>query len=144
MGAGLISVAGPAAVTDLTYGGGRTQTAMGIVATVQSLASVLSFTVGAFLAEHISWPTAFGGLALFPLVAVGLLFVIHLRDEFPTAMGTPTLASGCWRRRVSGVTRKARGSPPPVPFQRAEAGSSEPLAPTPLDPVKGRAFEILN
>lgn len=85
VGAGLISVAGPAAIADLTYGGGRTQTAMGVLGTVQSFASVLSFTVGAFLAQHFGWPAAFGGLALFPIGGVALLLTIHLMDEFPTA-----------------------------------------------------------
>ncbi len=36
---------------------------------------------------------------------------------------------------------KARALPP-VAFQRAEAGSSEPWAPPPFDPVKGEAIEI--
>ncbi len=85
VGAGLISVAGPAAVADLTYGGGNTQTAMGIIATVQSLAGVLSFTIGAFLAEQFGWAAAFAGLAAFPAAAVVAALMIHLHDEFPTA-----------------------------------------------------------
>jgi MFS family permease len=93
VGAGLISVAGPAAIADLTYGGGRTQTAMGAVATAQSLASMLSFLIGAFLAEHIGWPAAFGGLMLFPLGGVALLFTIHLMDEFPEAHGASAAAA---------------------------------------------------
>ncbi|MEJ1978890.1 MAG: hypothetical protein WDN49_24995 [Acetobacteraceae bacterium] len=36
---------------------------------------------------------------------------------------------------------KARALPP-LPFQLAEAGQSEPLAALPFDPVKGGAFEI--
>jgi len=93
VGAGLISVAGPAAIADLTYGGGRTQTAMGALATVQSLASMLSFIVGAFLVQHAGWPAAFGGLVLFPLGAVALLFTIHLMDEFPDAHGASAAAA---------------------------------------------------
>lgn len=84
VGAGLISVAGPAAIADLTYGGGRTQTAMGAVAAVQSVGGVLSFTIGAYLAQHVSWPAAFGALALFPIGAVALLCTVRLRDEYKT------------------------------------------------------------
>jgi MFS family permease len=46
IGAGILSVAGPAAIADLTYGGGRTQTAMGGVQTIQSLASAGSALAG--------------------------------------------------------------------------------------------------
>ena len=65
VGAGLLSVAGPAAIADLTYGGGRTQTAMGAVQTVQSLASAGSALAGGLLVEHIGWAGAFGTLAIF-------------------------------------------------------------------------------
>ncbi len=91
--AGLISVAGPAAIADLTYGGGRTQTAMGLVGTVQSLAGVLSSRWARSLAQRFGWPAAFGGLALFPLAAVALLGTIHLQDEYPAVQGASAAAA---------------------------------------------------
>ena len=81
VGAGLISVAGPAAVADLTYGGGRTQTAMGALGTVQSLASALSAYVAGLTVVHFGWTAAYGMLAVVPLAGMGLLCTIHLRDE---------------------------------------------------------------
>jgi MFS family permease len=83
IGAGMLSVAGPAAIADLTYGGGRTQTAMGGVQTVQSLASALSAGAGGLLVLHLGWAAAFGALAVFPLLSVALLMTIHLKDEKP-------------------------------------------------------------
>jgi MFS family permease len=81
IGAGLLSVAGPAAIADLTYGGGRTQTAMGAVQTVQSLASALSAGAGGLLAYHFGWAAAFGGLAVFPLLSIALMITVHLKPE---------------------------------------------------------------
>ncbi len=81
LGAGLISVAGPAAVADLTYGGGRTQTAMGALGTVQSLASALSAWLAGLVVVRYGWTPAYGMLAVAPLVAVGLLLTVHLGKE---------------------------------------------------------------
>ncbi len=85
IGAGLLSVAGPAAIADLTYGGGRTQTAMGGVQTVQSLASALAAGAGGLLVQHFGWAAAFGVLAVFPVLSIALLTTIQLRDEKPAA-----------------------------------------------------------
>ncbi len=85
IGAGLLSVAGPAAIADLTYGGGRTQTAMGGVQTVQLLASALSAGAGGLLVKHFGWASAFGALAVFPVLSIALLMTIQLRDEKPIA-----------------------------------------------------------
>lgn len=81
VGAGLISVAGPAAVADLTYGGGRTQTAMGALGTLQSLASALSAYTAGLVVVHFGWTAAYGMLAVVPLAGIALLCTIHLRDE---------------------------------------------------------------
>jgi MFS family permease len=83
VGAGLISVAGPAAVADLTYGGGRTQTAMGAMGTIQSLASALSAAAAGFVVVRLGWTPAYGMLAVVPLAGIALLWTIHLRDEHP-------------------------------------------------------------
>jgi MFS family permease len=83
VGAGLISVAGPAAVADLTYGGGRTQTAMGALGTAQSLASALSAGAAGIVVVRMGWAPAYGMLAIVPLAAIGLLCTITLRDEKP-------------------------------------------------------------
>jgi MFS family permease len=83
IGAGILSVAGPAAIADLTYGGGRTQTAMGGVQTIQSLASAGSALAGGYLVHYFGWAGAFGGLAIFPLLGIGLLMTIRLKDDAP-------------------------------------------------------------
>ena len=97
IGAGLLSVAGPAAIADLTYGGGRTQTAMGGVQAAQSLASALSAGASGLLVHHFGWAAAFGALAVFPVVAIGLLMTIQLTDEaaggHPAAQGEKAAAS---------------------------------------------------
>ena len=85
VGAGLLSVAGPAAIADLTYGGGRTQTAMGAVQTVQSMASAGAALAGGILVHHLGWSGAFGVLAVFPLLGIGALLTIHLKDEAPAS-----------------------------------------------------------
>ena len=85
VGAGLISVAAPAAVADLTYGGGRTQTAMGALGTVQSLASALSAGAAGYVVVHAGWTPAYGMLAAVPVLAIFALMTITLRDEKPAA-----------------------------------------------------------
>ncbi len=81
IGAGLISVAAPAAVADLTYGGGRTQTAMGALGTMQSLASALSAYVAGLVVVRLGWTPAYGLLAMVPLAGLGLLCTVRLHDE---------------------------------------------------------------
>ena len=85
VGAGLISVAGPATVADLTYGGGRTQTAMGALGTIQSLSSALSAAAAGLVVVHLGWTPAYAMFAVVPLAGIGLLSTIHLRDEHHTA-----------------------------------------------------------
>ena len=79
--AGLVSVAAPAAVADLTYGGGRTQTAMGALGTMQSLSSALSAWTAGAVVVHFGWTAAFGMLAAVPLGAVALLLLVHIRPD---------------------------------------------------------------
>lgn len=79
--AGLFSVAVPATVTGLTYGGGRTQTAMGAIGALQSGGSALSTLTGGFVAVTAGWAAAFGGLAMFPLVSIALLVWIGRKSR---------------------------------------------------------------
>lgn len=81
LGAGLISVAGPAAVAELTYGSGRTQTVMGALGTMQSLSSALSAAAAGFVVVRYGWTSAYGMLAVVPLAGVALLCMVSLRDE---------------------------------------------------------------
>ena len=81
VGAGMISVAGPAAVADLTYGGGRTQTAMGALTTMQSLASALSAGAAGFVVVRFGWTPAYLMLAAAPLVGVVALSLVRLHEE---------------------------------------------------------------
>ncbi len=87
-GAGVLSVAGPAAIADPTYGGGRTQTDMGGVQTAQSLASAGSGLAGGYLVHYLGWSGAFGALAVFPMLGIALLMTIHLQDEAPQPQDT--------------------------------------------------------
>ena len=73
LGAGMLSVAMPIAVADLTYGGGRTQTAIGAISTLQGVGAGISATLGGLLATKLGWSFAFGGLALPPVLAFFLL-----------------------------------------------------------------------
>ena len=89
VGAGLISVAAPAAVADLTYGGGRTQTAMGVMGTMQSLASALSASAAGLVVVHFGWTPAYAMLAAVPLAGIGLLCTVRLGDEASAAQHHP-------------------------------------------------------
>ncbi len=83
IGAGLISVAAPAAIADLTYGGGRTQTAMGAFGTVQSLASALSTWGAGAAVVHLGWTAAYAMLAAAPVFALLFLFSIRIGSDQP-------------------------------------------------------------
>ncbi len=74
LGAGLISVASPPAAADCTYGSGRTQTAMGAMQAVQSLAAAVSSLLAGAIATHFGWPAMFATLAAFPLFGLALLW----------------------------------------------------------------------
>ncbi|GJD99211.1 MFS transporter [Methylobacterium isbiliense] len=69
---GVIGVAVPVVVADLTWGSGRTQTALGTVAAVQGVGGALSGWVGGLLAIHLGWTWAFVALALPAAAALGL------------------------------------------------------------------------
>ncbi len=91
--AGIISVAGPAAVADLTYGGGRTQTAMGAQATVQSLAAAASAWGAGAIVSRFGWTAAFGTLAVVPLGAVALMLFVPLASRPAQPEGVASAAA---------------------------------------------------
>ena len=69
---GHLGVAVPVLVADLTWGTGRTQSALGIVATFQGIGAALSSTLGGLLAARFGWEAAFLGLTLPAVLALGL------------------------------------------------------------------------
>ncbi|MBN8902446.1 MAG: hypothetical protein BGO51_03005 [Rhodospirillales bacterium 69-11] len=71
-GAGTLGVAVPLLVADFTWGTGRTQTALGSVATAQGIGASLSATLGGVLAHAFGWTAAFLGLAVPAALALGL------------------------------------------------------------------------
>jgi predicted MFS family arabinose efflux permease len=73
-GAGTLGVAIPILVADFTWGSGRTQTVLGVVATFQGIGASLSASLGGVLATWFGWPVAFLGLGLPALFALALAF----------------------------------------------------------------------
>ncbi|HYZ63009.1 MAG TPA: MFS transporter [Acetobacteraceae bacterium] len=93
--AGTFSVALPLAIADITYGSGRTQTAMGAMTTFQAGGAALASVTWGYVAKLAGFPVAFGAMAIFPAAAIFLLFTITLKDEQPqegAASGTPAPA----------------------------------------------------
>ena len=82
---GLIGVAVPVLVADLTWGSGRTQTALGAVNTVQGIGGALSGAVGGLMADWFGWT---GGLLALGVPAV-LALVMALWLEETRALNTP-------------------------------------------------------
>jgi Na+/melibiose symporter-like transporter len=80
---GVIGVAVPVVVADLTWGSGRTQTALGTVAAVQGVGGALSGWVGGLLALHLGWTWAFLALA----IPAGLALLMALWLEETCAPG---------------------------------------------------------
>ena len=69
---GLLGVATPVMVADLTWGTGRTQTALGGLNTLQGAGGALSGVLGGFLAGWLGWGPAFVALAVPALGAAGM------------------------------------------------------------------------
>ena len=79
--AATFSVSTPLAIADLTYGSGRTQTAMGGMAMVQAGGAALASVAWGYAVGIIGFATAFGAMAIFPAIGIFLLFTITLKDE---------------------------------------------------------------
>ncbi len=71
-GAGTLGVAVPILVADFTWGSGRTQSALGAVATMQGIGAALSTTLGGVLAVRLGWVVAFLGLTVPAVFALAL------------------------------------------------------------------------
>ena len=79
LGAGTLGVITPTLIADLSWGSGRTQTALGAVMTVQGIGASLSGSLGGTLIAWIGWRYAFVGLALPPLIAIlGGLYLLRV------------------------------------------------------------------
>ena len=91
---GLIGVAVPLVVADLTWGSGRTQTALGVLNSLQGLGGAMSGLVGGTLVSLLNWNQAFLALAVPAVAAAGLaLWLEESRDiamPFPPATATAT------------------------------------------------------
>ena len=64
VGAGLLGVAVPVLVTDLTWGSGRTQTALGTINGLQGIGGALSGVFGGLLVRWLGWTWALTALAI--------------------------------------------------------------------------------
>jgi len=93
--AGTFSVSIPLAMADLTYGSGRTQTAMGVMTMFQAGGAALASVTWGYAAALVGFHATFGAMALFPALAVFLLFTITLQGEEPdqAAKGEPAKAA---------------------------------------------------
>lgn len=69
---GLLGVTVPVLVADLTWGTGRTQTALGVVNTIQGVGGALSGVFGGILVSHLGWSGAFLALAVPPVLGFGI------------------------------------------------------------------------
>ncbi len=78
VGSGLLGVAVPVLVADLTWCSGRTQTALGAVNALQGLGGALSGVVSGLLVDWLSWTGAF--LALSACAAAALAVAIGLEE----------------------------------------------------------------
>ena len=86
-GAGTQGVAIPILVADYTWGSGRTQTALGVVGTLQGIGAALSTTLGGVLATSVGWGAAFIGLTVPAVFAVAL--AIRLVAARPVSAPAP-------------------------------------------------------
>lgn len=71
-GAGTLGVAVPILAADVTWGTGRTQSALGFLAMMQGIGASLSNTLGGVLVAWFGWSSGFLGLAFPALFAFGL------------------------------------------------------------------------
>lgn len=85
IGSGLLGVAVPVLVTDLTWGSGRTQTALGTVNGLQGIGGALSGLFGGLLVHWMGWTGAL--LSLAGPAAAALILALWLEET--RAMDTP-------------------------------------------------------
>lgn len=78
---GIVGVAVPVVVADLTWGSGRTQTALGIVNAVQGIGGALSGWYGGLAYAFVGWTGAFLALGAPALVALALVVWLDTTTE---------------------------------------------------------------
>ncbi len=97
VGSGLVGVAVPVLVADLTWGSGRTQTALGTVNALQGVGGALSGMFGGLLVGWLSWLGAFLGLAACAAAALAVAIGIEETRERETPYapaGKPSESEG--------------------------------------------------
>lgn len=90
LGAGTLGIITPPLVADLSWGSGRTQTALGAVMAVQGIGASLSGSLGGTLIAWVGWRNAFLGLALPPLFAI--VCTLYLLRTVPESRARPALS----------------------------------------------------
>ena len=105
LGSGLIGVAVPVLVTDLTWGSGRTQTALGTVNGLQGVGGALSGLFGGLLVQWLGWT---GALLTLAVPAAGALLVALWLEETRT-MDMPYAAEGDAGRKTDQPVRVQPG-----------------------------------
>lgn len=78
---GIVGVAVPVVVTDLTWGTGRTQTALGTLNAVQGIGGALSAWYGGLAQAWLGWTASFLALGLPALVAFALVLWLDATTE---------------------------------------------------------------
>lgn len=78
---GIVGVAVPVVVADLTWGSGRTQTALGSVNAVQGVGGALSGWYGGLAFAWFGWTGAFLALGVPALIALGLVIWLDATPE---------------------------------------------------------------
>nr|WP_082559346.1 MFS transporter [Methylobacterium sp. Leaf94] len=78
---GIIGVAVPVVVADLTWGSGRTQTALGALNALQGIGGALSAWYGGLAQAMLGWTGAFLALGAPALVALGLVLWLDTTSE---------------------------------------------------------------
>ncbi|MEA1831152.1 MFS transporter [Methylobacterium durans] len=78
---GIVGVAVPVVVADLTWGSGRTQTALGTVNAVQGIGGALSAWYGGLAQSFLGWTGAFLALGAPALVALALVIWLDATTE---------------------------------------------------------------
>ena len=78
---GIVGVAVPVVVADLTWGSGRTQTALGLVNAVQGVGGAISAGFGGLMQGWLGWASAFLALGLSGLIALVLVVWLNSTAE---------------------------------------------------------------
>ena len=99
VGSGVLGVAVPVLVADLTWTTGRTQTALGAVNTVQGVGGALSGVTGGLLVRWFGWTGAFLALALPVLAALALAW--WLEETRDAGSGATATGSDVGDRRTA-------------------------------------------